>query len=138
MQTLLLTSTEFTGEVEFRYCPEGYLLYFENRAELDPHQRAWLLANLPGHVNALHKIKDKSKTLTLTQVKKEITFDDFWHRYDHKAVSSKKKALAAWNRLSKANQLKAHWYIGRYFNSIPQGVAKKYAETYLNSEMWNN
>lgn len=133
-----LTSVHFEGEIEFGYCAEGYLVYYENRGALDPTQRAWLLTNMPMHLNALEQLKKKSKTITLTQVKQQISFDDFWNRYDHKAVSSKKKALTAWNRMPKAEQIKAYNYIGRYLQSLPGGVAKKYAETYLNQELWNN
>lgn len=138
MRTFLLTSPEFEGELEFRYCPEGHLQHFDHRAEMDPVQRAWLLANLPCHINALMQLKQKTRTAKITEKKAEVTFDDFWNKYDHKATSSKKKALARWQRMPLAERLKAYYHINRYFASIPGGVSKKNAETYLNSELWNN
>ncbi len=133
-----LTSVQFDGEIELGYCGEGYLVRFENRGNLDSVQRAWLLTHLPIHLHALEELKKKSKTLTITQVRQAICFDDFWNRYDHKAVSSKKKALAAWQRMPEAERIKAYNHIQRYLQSLPGGISKKYAETYLNSQLWNN
>ena len=133
-----LTSIQFEGEIEFGYCSEGYLVRYENHAALDNLQRAWLLRNIPIHINDLEQLGKKSKTITLTQVKQNVSFDDFWRRYDHKTVSSKKKALTAWQRMSEAEQIKAYNYIPRYLQNLPTGISKKYAETYLNSQLWNN
>ena len=138
MKTFFLTSSQFSGEIEFVYCPEGYLVFFEYRAQMTEDQRAWLLGNLPRHRNALLQLKAKSKTIILTEVKREVTFDAFWDKYDHKATSSKKKALAKWDRMPASEKVKAFNYISRYFAGIPAGVHKKNAETYLNSELWNN
>lgn len=133
-----LTSVQFEGEIELGYCAEGYLVRFENRGNLDRIQRAWLLNHIPIHLNDLEELKTKSKTVVITLVKQAISFDDFWNRYDHKAVSSKKKTLAAWQRMPEAERIKAYNYIYRYLQNLPNGVAKKYAETYLNSQVWNN
>jgi hypothetical protein len=62
----------------------------------------------------------------------------FWKKYNDKERSSKKRTLAKWNKMSQVEQTKAYNYIQKYFNSIPNGVETKYAETYLNAELWNN
>ncbi|HSW62368.1 MAG TPA: hypothetical protein VLH56_03480 [Dissulfurispiraceae bacterium] len=138
MKTILWTSARFDGELEFRFNEDGLLVGYDDRGELAPDQRAWILAGLPRNEKDLRELAARSKSIKLVEVKKDVVFDDFWQRYDHKVVSSKKKARAAWDRLPRAEQLKAYNYIARYFQSLAAGVAKKYAETYLNSSIWNN
>jgi hypothetical protein len=138
MKTFVFTSSAIEGEIEFRYNEDGTLIYFENRAILDKHQHGYLIRHFPFTIPELVRLSRNGKQSKLTEVEIEITFDMFWTRYDHKAVSSKKKSEAIWKRLSKADKQKAYHYIYRYFQSLPAGVAKKYTETYLNSSIWNN
>ncbi len=138
MKTLVLTSSNFEGELEFRYGSDGYLCFFENRSGMDRLQQAWLLKRIPPTIDDLKAMVKQSKASKLTEIKRDISFEMFWDRYDHKSLSSKKKAQTRWNQMSKVQQAKAYYYIQTYFNRLPGGVAKKYAETYLNSEIWNN
>lgn len=139
MKTFLLTSKTFEGEIELVYSDDEFLGSFSmERAQLSLQQKMYFLTNLPRTRGELKEFASRSTTMALEQVHQEITFEMFWDRYDHKAVSSKKKALAAWQRLSKAHQQKAYRHISRYFQMLPPGVAKKYAETYLNSQLWDN
>lgn len=139
MRTFLLTSTAFIGEVEFIFNDSGLLDSFDkSKAELSEKQQLWILKQLPQQLNELQRVLGDSKTAALTEIKESITFEQFWNRYDEKIRSSKKKALQRWNRMCKSQQLKAYKFITRYEQSIPSTVMKKYAETYLNSELWNN
>lgn len=138
MKTFLWTSTSFEGELEFVFNERGLLVKYADRGTLSNEQRAWILANLPRTQAELRELAAKSKTIRLVEVKQEVTFDMFWDKYDHKAVSNKKKATATWKRMPEAEQIKAYNYINRYLQSLPGGVSKKYAETYLNSQLWNN
>jgi len=139
MKKYLLTSTAFTGEVEFTFNDLGMLGSFDaSRADLSAVQQLWILKQMPEQLSEVQRVLGDSKTATLTEVKEELTFDQFWNRYDEKLRSSRKKAQARWNRMNESEQLKAYRYITRYEQSIPAGVMKKYAETYLNSELWNN
>jgi hypothetical protein len=66
-----------------------------------------------------------------------VPFDDFWVKYDDCIRSSRKRAMAKWAKMSISQRKKAYNFIDRYNKS--RGFAeKKYAETYLNSEVWNN
>jgi hypothetical protein len=135
----LLTSNAWPGEIEIVYNDLQLLVSHDtSRADLSENQQLWFLKNLPRELCELQQLIDKSTSATLTEVKDEITFDKFWIRYDEKLRSSKKKALKVWNRLSEADQIKAYKFISKYEQSIRDGVAKKYAETYLNAELWNN
>ena len=74
----------------------------------------------------------------VTEVLESIDFAASWNRYNDKARSSRVKTERVWNRMSRAEQVKAYNYVPKYFNSIPGGVMKKYATTYLNDQLWNN
>jgi hypothetical protein len=138
MKTYLLTSTKWHGEIELRYDDDGLLVGYGDRAELDDAQFRWFLTNMPSSLNDLQLLVKSTKTGCLTEAPpEEITFDMFWQRYDGAVNSSRKRTLAKWQRMSRAEQVKAFRYVGKYFRSIPQGVRKKYAETYLNAELWN-
>jgi len=138
MTTYLLTSTKWSGEIELRYDDDGYLLSYDNRAGLDDRQRYWFLDNMPREVITLQNLVAAATTAKLTEVKVEVTFELFWSRYDDKVNSSKKRAEAKWRQMSKGEQLRAYMHIPRYFANIPHGTRKKFAETYLNAELWNN
>lgn len=67
-----------------------------------------------------------------------VDFEMFWNRYDDKLNSSRKKTQAKWDKMPVEERTKAFYFVGKYFASIPAGTRKKYAETYLNAELWNN
>ena len=139
MKTYLLTSTKWRGEIELRYDDSGLLTVYDYRAELSADERRWFLTNMPRSLGDLQALVKSTKTGRLTEVPpEEITFEMFWQIYDDATNSSRKRTLAKWNRMAKAEQVKAFRYVRRYFNSIPANIRKKYAETYLNAELWNN
>ncbi len=138
-KTFLLTSTLWAGEVELRYDEMGYLTHFDlNRSEMTKEQHISFLQWLPRTKDELDYIIKKATHLTLSDFVQEVTFEMFWDRYNEKVRSSKKKTLRIWERLSMNNRVRAYNHISRYENNINPGVAKKYAETYLNAELWNN
>lgn len=139
MKKYLLTASSWTGEIEIEFNDFNLLTKCDTgRAELSEPQQVWFLKNMPRTRIELQELIAKTTTATLTEVKEDITFDLFWNRYNEKVRSSKKKTLKVWNRLGIADQVKAYKYIGKYEQSIAPGVGKKYAETYLNAELWNN
>lgn len=139
MSTWLLTSPEFEGEILCEYNDEGLLVKLEIKATLTTGQRNWFIYNLPPSLEKLKTLlKSSGSKARFEEVIFEPRFEDFWTRYNDRTTSSRKRSLAKWNRMSKSEQLKAYRYIGRYFSEIPYGTRKKFAETYLNSELWNN
>ena len=139
MSTYFLTSPEFEGEIVLEYNDEGMLLKLDIRATLTTGQRSWFVNNLPPSLDKLQALlKSSGSKSRLEEVTFEPRFEDFWTRYDDRTLSSRKRSLAKWNRMSKSEQLKAYRYISRYFAEIPYGTRKKFSETYLNSELWNN
>lgn len=137
--TYSLTSEAFTGEVIFQFNECGLLISYDaTGADLSEKQQVFLLRNLPRELAEVKAMLGNSPLAKFVQVKAEITFEMFWDRYNDKVRSSRKKALLKWVRLSQGDRVKAYHFISKYEMNIPQGVAKKYAETYLNSELWNN
>lgn len=139
MRLFSLTSIAFRGEILFEFDDAGYLVKYDTTgAEITAQQQIWVLRTMPRHLAHLQRVLGDSKTAQLKEVVEDITFDKFWNRYNEKVRSSRKKSLARWNRMTRAEQRAAYYYIPRYEINIPNGVAKKYAETYLNAELWNN
>ncbi len=139
MKTYLLTSTKWSGEIELRYNDEGYLLGYDNRANMEDAQRNWFLQYMPRSINDLRSMVAATKTSKLQELPEaEIAFEMFWERYNDKIHSSKKRAETKWRQMTKGNQQRAYLYIPRYFASIPNGLRKKHVETYLGDELWNN
>ncbi len=139
MITYSLTSDAFTGEVIFQFNDAGLLMSYDARgAGLSERQQIFILKELPRELSEIKKVISNSVSAKLTEVSKEITFEMFWNRYDEKTRSSKKTAETVWKRMSVTDRNKAYWFIPKYFSSILPGVPKKYAETYLRKELWNN
>ncbi len=134
-----LTSSHFEGEVLLTFDDNGILTgYDTSRAVLTDQQKIWLAGKLPKFLTSINSILGESPTAKLTSIKQEVTFDQFWNRYDEKIRSSKKKAQAKWNKMGATDRFKAYSFITQYERNIIPGMAKKYAETYLSAELWNN
>lgn len=139
MNQYQLTSDAFSGFVDLYFNELGLLVEFSLKsAELSEKQQVWILQKMPRELQELQQIVKDAPNLKLTEIKLEITFDMFWNRYDDKQLSSRKKTMAKWIKMTKTDQLKAYNFINTYFNNISGGTRKKYAETYLNAELWNN
>ncbi|GHT15079.1 hypothetical protein AGMMS4956_14290 [Bacteroidia bacterium] len=141
MKTYLLTSPLFEGVVTLHYNDEGLYVGMSIEGSLTEQQREWLLRYTSANIDAIKTVLGGSKTATLTALPpqvQQITFELFWDKYDDKVNSSKKKALAKWEKMSKTEQQRAYLYLPKYFGNLPNGTRKKYVETYLNAELWNN
>ncbi len=136
MKTIHLTSVTFTGYIEFNFNDNDLLEKMEIHADLSEKQQIYLLKNMPREIIELDKLK--SSTVTIAEINQDVTFDMFWNRYDEKIRSSKKKALSKWNKMILSDRIRAFRFITKYESNILPGTAKKYAETYLTAELWNN
>jgi hypothetical protein len=136
MRIYHVTSIAWTGYIEFIFNDNNLLDKMETHADLSEGQQVFFLKNLPREILELEKLK--TDNVTITEVNEEVTFDMFWNRYDDKINSSRKRTLQKWNKMTPADRSRAFRYIPRYFSHVPQGTRKKFAETYLNAELWNN
>lgn len=139
MKVYSLTSTRFQGEILFTFNDNELLCGLQIEAELSESQHIFLLKKIPREIVELDNFKKlKDSSVTITEVSQDITFDMFWNKYDEKIRSSKKRAEQKWNKMPKGEQNKAYAYIPKYNRSLTTGISKKYAESYLNAELWNN
>lgn len=140
MKSYLLTGEAFRGQVAVEYNDAGILsgCCFENAA-LSENQQVWLLRNIPVSTGGLPDFLKAAPSLRMQEMEyTEPTFDRFWDAYDDKINSSKRKTKLKWDKMPSMERIKAYRYIGTYFRNLPTGTRKKYAETYLNAELWNN
>lgn len=140
MKTYIFTSDKFTGEIEYRFNERDLLVGFDIRAQFSNEQYSWTYANMPVTSLDMHDLTIKVPCSKFVEIKVELTFAQFWKQYfagRGKDNSSKKRAEAKWNRMSHGEQAKAYAYINKYMSKISYGTQPKYAETYLNSELWN-
>ena len=133
-----LTSDKFKGEIIFEFTDLVLTKYDTGSAELTDAQIVYFAKNLPRELAEVEAFLSKSPSAKFEEIKEEITFDMFWNRYDDKQSSSKKKTLTKWNKMKQSEQIKAYNHIPKYFMSLPPNTRKKFAETYLNAELWNN
>ncbi|MFC4262446.1 hypothetical protein ACFOWM_06140 [Ferruginibacter yonginensis] len=136
----LWSADSIDGSISFVFNAEGVLLQYDtSEANMNSEQLKYFAEKLPRSLVDLKAFSAKVKGSILKEVTPEpVTFDLFWNRYNEKVRSSKKKALKIWNKMSPNEQSKAFMFIANYERSINDGIAKKYAETYLNAELWNN
>lgn len=140
MKRYSITSEKFAGEITAAFDDRRELVGLDmSGAEMTVKQKNWLLAHKPSTEEKLFEMQRQSKWMKITLIPESIvSFEMFWQRYDDKLNSSKKRTKQKWDKMSKSEKQKAYNFINRYFSSIPQGTRKKYAETYLNAELWNN
>lgn len=133
-----ITAQRFEGRIVFGFDDEsGRLVSVDiSEAQLKESQWRWVWENLPGCADVMRG--KKWEMLNVTELVENITFEMFWKRYDDKARSSKIKTQRQWDRMPLKEQTAAYRFIPTYFASIPQGVCKKYATTYLSDQLWNN
>lgn len=139
MRKFELTSPAFSGHITYGFDDTtGRLLLVDmSEAELSKEQWECICKKIPANISNINVAK--GRTGVITEVTDgEVTFDMFWQRYDDKARSSKVKTRKAWDKMPAREQVKAYRFIPRYFESIPPGVCKKYATTYLSDQLWNN
>ena len=139
MKHFQLTASSFEGAVDLYFNDLNLLERFDtSRADLSEKQQIWILQSLPRELAEVKSVMKKSPNVKITEVSEEVTFDMFWNKYDDKLCSSKKKAILKWNKMPLSERQKAYNSISKYFQYLAPGTRKKYAETYLNAELWNN
>lgn len=137
METYILTNkTAFEGDVIITYDNGRFQADFTKSTVTIGQQKFILTKMSEGLKPMLDYFNNKSEGSKC--VKLVVDFDIFWNRYDDKLNSSKKKTKAKWDKMNEGERTKAFNFIGIYMCSIPAGTRKKYAETYLNAELWNN
>lgn len=136
-RTFILTSPAFEGEVELVYVDGVIVSVIMEKATLRTEMTMAILKHVGIKIEDVKLVCGDSTTAKLVEIVKEVTFDEFWKRYNNK-ISNKKRTMNKWNSMAKGEQKKAFEFVNKYYAMLPPGQVAKYAETYLNSEIWNN
>ena len=124
----------------FEYDKNGWLINYELQpGEFTEGNFVFLLKRLPREINIINKWKKaKFKNVIIKEVAPDLSFKTFYDTYAHK-VSKRKLAEKIWNAMPDIEKVKALAYLPKYETHLKMtNINKKYPETYLRSEMWNN
>lgn len=122
--------------VHFGFNAEGLLVAMQLPEDLTEASQLWLMRNMPICEEDLKHFAKLSKMVVSEQIT-EITFDDFYKQYAVK--EARQKAEKSWERLSKAERIKAFKYIPVLRSKCNlSGIAMPYPATYLNNKRWND
>lgn len=134
--TYHLTKHTFAGHIALTYVDGRLERIDTSEAELDDQRHEWVHSRFPLRLDKLERFCQVAG-LVRTEVADEVTFEAFYNAYGYK--EGRRKAEAAWNRLPKAEQIKAYRYIPRLKSKkIQSGEALPYPATYLNQQRWND
>ena len=145
MRKFVMTSELWEGEIVYGYSEKGYLMLSDFRnAKFTIEQHHNIAAKTVIYIthcdfDEWKRYMTQNTDTTIIEVKETLTFADFWAKYfqsRHKDNSSKKKSQIKWDRMTEAQRQAAYNYIGKYMSNIPNNTVPKLAETYLNSEVW--
>lgn len=141
MKHFVLTSTAFAGNIEYKYCDEGYLIWFSYQATMSSTQRDYALTKMPLTISGFEALIGNSKTLKVEEIQLDLSFDAFWEAYGNKI--NKKRCQPLFEKLNTDNRLlciKSIASYKRYLNKTnfrnpvdPENYLRK--EMYLND--WN-
>lgn len=133
-----VTSDKTKDGVVYGYDEEtGHFVSIEVKEKFTLEVTNNLIANIKPHVDLFVNWAKHFKALVVVELQQKITFEIFWNKYNDKDRSSKKKSQKIWEKLPEPDQVKAYYHIDRY-NRTRGNADKKYCETYLNAELWNN
>lgn len=140
MRRFILTSPLITGSVELLYTEPGIIAKVDFTAAAPA---PGIIKNLLMRLSQHYTLPDMEKLIEGTQASIvetdfEISYKMFWDAYDKKI--NNKRCEALWEKLSKANQLKAWQGVAAYKKFLAANTWRKQAdpEKYLREQYWEN
>lgn len=139
---LLQIKTPKTGTLALviAYDGAGELVRVELRdypPVMNEKQRNWLWGVIPKHATALDEL-GKIKSITITPIDSDLSFDAFWDAYDYKQ-GNKKRAKKHWDKMNNATRAIAMQKVKEYnFYIQHQSFGKVFAERWLGQERYEN
>lgn len=137
MKKTIVTIKDITGQCVIEHDSDGLLKAFKNEFEgITSEQLIYLLKRSVLEVDMNEMARDLPSVKAMS-VKQDVTWEGFYEAYGYK--QGKAKGEKAWNRLSKADRLRAVHYISTYERDlIIKPRAKLYPATYLNQRKWED
>lgn len=137
MRVFEVTSDKYSGVVVYKFGEDDRFVGIDfSGSDVNVAQAHWIMMHLPANAGSMAHFPGTSAKVV--EVVEEVDFQRFWDRYNDKARSSRVKTKRVWDRMRKSDQMRAYHFVPKYFSSIPGGVMKKYATTYLNDRLWDN
>lgn len=134
-KTYTLTSAIFSGTIIFKFDLNGNLILFSlEDAALSEAQKKWLYRRVPIEEKYM-QIFHKSKKFKVQEGVLDLSFKNFYEKYNHKV--NRMEAEALWKKASKTNKIKALFGIpgyDRYLNKT--GLAKTNPARYLRKQYY--
>ena len=140
MAKYLMTFTNHKATALVEFNNEGWLIKYElTPGTFGEDQFYYITRMFPYTIKRMqHWLENKFPNVKIQEVQDDLSFDAFYDTYAHK-ISKRSVAENIWKKMPDTERAKAIKYISTYDRHVIQtGVNKKYPETYLNSEMWNN
>lgn len=139
MSKYLIELTRFNASFLVEYDEEGDLLSIHaKKGEADHKIKKFFWQNAPYHVMGIEWYK-RAENVVVSLVPEDLSFERFWKEYAHKE-GKKSRCENKWSKMSDEQRIKALKHIQKYNQFLSQNpsIARKYPETYLNAEAWNN
>lgn len=136
MTRYILTSNKFSGQILLSFNHRGTISQIDMiNAELDAHDTANFLRSVPLLESNLPTAF--SSAVTIVQDNFKVTFEEFWHAYNHKI--NKKRCIPIWDKMSLSQQVKAFYGVREYDKFLARAKRIKCdPERYLRDEMFEN
>lgn len=120
---------------------EGVLVYVEVKEGLNYDQVIWLHESLPHRKEDFKSFREfiESRGLRVSEILPDLSFKNFYDTYAYKK-GKKSSVERIWNTLSETDKTKAIAHIKKYNFYLAQNphIQKKYPQSYLNAQEWNN
>lgn len=122
------------------YNPDGCLVYYEHEGEWSKKAFIFFFERFPFMLEHLEALKANTKfKIKVEEIPEDLSFERFWEEYANKK-GKKSRVENVWNRMIDQDRIMALKYIKTYDSHLAmnKGIVKKYPETFLNAEEWNN
>lgn len=140
MSKYLITFEKQNATALCEYNELGYLVRYElTPGAFEDKQFEYLAQKFPRKLVHIEQWKQaKLPNVTIRIAEEDLSFERFYDLYAHK-VSKRSRAENIWKAMPNTERAKALAYIAKYERYLlDSGVNKKYPETYLNAQLWNN
>jgi hypothetical protein len=140
MKKLILSSSQFTGEVHIVYDADLRLMMIDmSGSELSDEQIVVMKSRVPVVFNQDTFFQAfGSKTLNVIEADFKVSFEEFWNKYNLKR--NKERVLKIWEKLKESEKVKAFYSLGQYDRHLQLNTWKTKADpdTYLRNKYFNN
>lgn len=139
MNKYIITSPRFTGEINVLYGLDNKLLFIDfMKCDLNEEQIEYFKTKLPVLFSDRFTEAFGNSKLTIVPEGYEVSFDEFWNRYNHKV--NRIRAEKEWQKLSAADRVNAFFKFPLYERHLALNAWKNKAgpDRYLKERFWQD